>query len=382
MQATERKGSKAMSDKANDNGAPPPRELGLALQGGGSHAAFTWGALDRLLDEVERGGLRIAAISGASGGAVNAALLASGLAIGGPAAARGKLRQFWTSVSREGFLGGNALFGFAEPGPFGLDIDWSPGAIALEALGLVVSPYNNLFYTDALRPLLEAALPLADLARLNATVPPRVFVGTTNVGTNGRTIFSQPAITIDTLRASACLPTEFRAVRIGGADYWDGGFLGNPPLRPLVDIAQDLLLMLVNPFVRPGSPPTSARQILNRTNEIMFSASVVLEVNGIEAVNRVLAEAARPGRKATANSRYKPVRLHLVRDDEFMATLGVVSKSSTSRLLIETLFGVGWRAADRWLDTHGHRIGHESSCDPQSELIGPVLHGRARPTEE
>ncbi len=365
-----------MDGSTNGRRATPPRELALALQGGGSHAAFTWGALDRLLDEVERGTLRIAAASGASGGAINAALLAAGLAGGGPEAARSKLRGFWNSVIREGFLGGNALFGFAEPGPFGLNIDWSPGAIALEALGLVVSPYNNPFYSDALKPLLKAALPAADLARLNATVSPPVFIGATDVGTNGRRIFTQPAITIEALRASTCLPTEFRAVRIDGADYWDGGFLGNPPLRPLVDVAQDLLLILVNPFVRRDGPPTSARQILDRTNEITFNASVVLEVNGIEAVNRVLAETMQPGRTAARRSRYKPVRFHLVRDDAFMATLGVVSKSSTSRVLIETLFDAGRRAADCWLASHGDRIGHESSCDTQAELIGPLLHGR------
>jgi NTE family protein len=368
-----------MSDTPDEDGAEPPRDVALALQGGGSHGAFTWGALDRLLEEAESGRMRFAALSGGSAGAINAVLVATGLALSGPEAARAKLRTFWRSVSQEGSLRGNALFGFGEPGPFGWNIDRSPVAIALEAVRLVVSPYTNPFYSDALRPLLEAALTPADLARLNATATPPVFVSATNVRTNARKVFTQPAITIDTLRASSCLPTEFRGVWIDGVEFWDGGYLGNPPLRPLVDVAQDLLLILVNPLVRHDAAPRSARQILDRLNEITFNASVVLEANAIEAVNRVLAELAPPKRGTRPPTRYKPVRFHLIRDDAFMETLGFVSKSSTSWALIDRLFRAGRRAAERWLAAHRHRIGHESSCDPRSQLLGPVLQEGAEP---
>ena len=153
---------------AAPNGDGEPRAVGLALQGGGSHGAFTWGVLDRLLEEVGPRRLRIAAISGASAGGINATLCASGLALGGAEAARHKPRAFWEAVSRSGTRAGNPFFGFAEPGPFGgWNIDWSPLAIALGTVDLVISPYNNPFYRDALRPLPEEVLPPTDLAVFN-----------------------------------------------------------------------------------------------------------------------------------------------------------------------------------------------------------------------
>jgi len=342
--------------------------VALALQGGGSHGAFTWGALDRLLDAVDDGSLRISGFSGASAGAINAALCATGLALGSSALARAKLRGFWEGVARRGAAAGNALFGFADPGLFGLNIDWSPGAILLEAAGLVVSPYANPFYVDVLAPLLRELFSAADLAALNATKAPRLFVSATNVGTNALKLFTQPELSIDTLRASACLPSEFRSVQIGDAFYWDGGYLGNPALDPLLDIADDLLLVLINPLAYDHVPPTNARQILDRLNQITFNASLVLEVNAIEAVNKVLR--AQGGRAA---GRYRQVRLHMIRDERFMESLGFVSKSSTSATLIETLFEKGREAADRWLGAHLGKIGDASSFDPKAMLIGPVL---------
>jgi NTE family protein len=352
------------------NAGPP--SVGLALQGGGTHGAFTWGVLDRLLDEVAQGRLRIAGISGSSAGAINAALVVGGLAIGGPEAARKRLRAFWEGLSRRGSLLGNALFGFADPGTFGFDIDWSPGAIFLEAVGLVVSPYTNPFYSDALAPLIREALPDAELAALNASAI-KIFVCATNVNTNGREIFTQPRITRDTLRASAALPQEFRAVQIGAATYWDGGYIGNPALDPLIDVSKDLLLVLVNPF-RYDKLPISAREILDRLNQITFNASVVLEVNAIEAVNRVLAAVGVP-----ADAKYAPVRFHMIRNDKFLETLGFVSKSSTSRELIMTLFAKGREAAEDWIKAHRHRLGSESSVDAHAELVGPVLKGQRAP---
>ena len=346
------------------------RGVALALQGGGSHGAFTWGVLDRLLEEVDRGGLRISGLSGASAGAINAALCVSGLAVGGPATARARLRAFWEGLSRRGEWAGNALWGFADPGLFGFNIDWSPGAILLEAAGLVISPYTNPFYVDPLAPLLQDSFATADLAALNAPASPRLFVSATNVRTNGLRIFAQPDITIDVLRASSCLPAEFKAVRIGAEFYWDGGYLGNPALNPLLDVSDDLLLVIVNPFTYPHPPPTTAREILDRLNQITFNASLLQEVNAIEAVNRVLRTQGRTS--DAAESRYRPIRFHLIRNDHFMRTLGFVSKSSTSWELISTLFEKGRAAAGHWIASHGDKVGRESSSDPGSELLAPL----------
>jgi NTE family protein len=345
--------------------------IALALQGGGSHGAFTWGVLDRLLQEVSAGRIHIAAVSGSSAGAFNAALTVSGLVSGGPELARRKLGDFWQTVSRRGLRAGNPLF-FGEPGPFGgFNLDWSPMSIALEALGLVVSPYTNPFYRDALVPIVAQAFPAAELATLNAAMSPRLFVGTTDVTNNARVVFTQPDISTDALRASACLPTEFKAVSIDGVPLWDGGYLGNPPLAALLDHAQDLVLVLVNAFHRDAMPPHSAPAILDRLNEVTFNASVVLEVNAIEAVNSLLADLQAQG--VPYSGRYKPVRLHSIGDDAFMAQLGFMSKSSTSWELLSRLHDAGYQTTEMWVNANLGAVGKRSSFDVKRGLTHKVL---------
>lgn len=353
----------------------PPVAVALALQGGGSHGAYTWGVLERLLQEVEAGRLRIAAISGSSAGALNAAVTATGLVQGGAGLARRRLSAFWQSLARAGFRGGNFMF-FPEPSPFGgYDLDFSPLSIALEAANLVVSPYTNPFYTDSLAPLIARNLSPVDFAALNQAASPRVFISATDVANTSRTIFSQPDISPETLRASAALPNDFKAVTINGVPYWDGGYLGNPALTPLLDHAQDLLLVPVNPLERTDMPPKLAPLIMDRLNEITFNASLVLEINAIEAVNRLLAELAAAG--TPYQGRYRPIRLHAIRDDGFLATLGFTSKSSTSIELLKTLRDAGYRSADAWLKAHGDALGLRSSMDVDGELA-KRLKGRGR----
>jgi NTE family protein len=349
--------------------------VALALQGGGSHGAFTWGVLDRLLQEVAAGRLRFAAVSGTSAGAFNAALIVSGLVQGGADLARRKLHDFWRATSQAGFRGGNPFF-FGEPGPFGVNLDWSPVSIALEAIGLVVSPYTNPFYSDVIAPLIEQAFTRDDLAALNDRSGPALFLTATDVTNNGRAIFSQPDITTDVLRATACLPTDFKAVTIRGVPYWDGGYLGNPSLTPLLDHAQDLLLVLVNAFHRDAMPPHSAPAIMDRLNEITFNASVVLEVNAIEAINRLLAELEAAG--TAYNGRYKPIRLHAIRNDKFVEQLGFVSKNSVSWSFLTGLRDVGCETADAWLVRHRDKVGKRSSLDAKADLTDVVLHPPAR----
>lgn len=339
------------------------RTVTLALQGGGSHGAFTWGALDRLLHAVEAGELAVAALSGTSAGAINAVVAACGLVEGGPALARDRLAEVWRLIAEQGALSGNALV-FGSPGPFGYNIDWSPGAIALEALGLVVSPYTNPFYRDALGPLLRTVLPPERLARLDQDGSPRVFLTAVNVGDNQRTSFTQPEISVDTIRASCCLPAEFRAVRLGDQTFWDGGYIGNPALSPLLEFADDLVLVMANPLVRDDPPPTGPRAILDRLNEITFNASVVLEMNAITAINGLLADLRAKG--ISYEGKYRPIALHLIRDDAYLASLGTVSKSSTSWPLLQSLHDAGFAAAERFLTT-GAR------SDAKAELVSPVL---------
>ena len=353
-----------------------PPSIALALQGGGSHGAFTWGVLDRLLQEVAANRLHIAAISGTSAGALNAALTISGLVQGGPTAganlARQKLEAFWRNLSQRGLLGGNGLF-FTEPGPFGsFNLDWSPFAIMLEATGLIVSPYTNPFYNDALAPLIASAFPAPDLEALNHPTAPRLFITATNVATNGRAIFTQPDISADAIRASCCLPADFKAVTIDGTPYWDGGYLGNPSLAPLLDHAQDLMLVVVNALHREAMPPTTAPAILARLNEITFNASVVLEINAIQAINTLLEEFTAAG--VTHQGRYKPIRFHAIRNDDFAAQLGVLSKNSTSWPLLSALHDTGYRTASAWITENLPHLGVKPTLDVKAELIDKILN--------
>jgi NTE family protein len=353
---------------ATTNSQPPA--VAVALQGGGSHGAFSWGVLDRLLREVADGRLRFAAISGTSAGAFNAALTVSGLVQGGAALAQRKLEAFWRALSRAGFAGGNSLF-FNEPGPFGFNLDWSPAAIALEAIGLVISPYTNPFYSDALAPLIARTFSAADFAALAAEEAPRLFITATDIANNRRAVFAPPNVTAAALRASACLPLDFKAVTIDGVPYWDGGYLGNPSLTPLIDHSQDLLLVLVNAFHRDGMPPRSAPAIMDRLNEITFNASIVLELNAIEAINSLLSELRAAG--VDYHGKYKPVRVHAIRNDAFVEKLGFVSKNSTSWGFLSDLHDAGYETAERWLSEHSGKLGMHSSTTVKSELTARMM---------
>lgn len=239
----------------------------LALQGGGAHGAFTWGVLDRLLEEPW---LRIEGISGTSAGAMNAAVLVDGYAEGGAEGARARLEQFWESVSRAALLS-----------PFRrtpLDvmlgrwtIDTSPMSIAFDLAARIFSPYD--LNPRGANPLREILAEHIDFKRV-AHAPIKLFVTATNVRTGRGRIFRNAELTPDVLLASACLPTLFQAIEIDGEAYWDGGYAGNPTITPLVREcnSSDTILVQVNPVDRPGTP-RSAREILNRINEVSFQCS-------------------------------------------------------------------------------------------------------------
>jgi NTE family protein len=256
---------------AMDETARQPVAVDLALQGGGSHGAFTWGALDRLIEEPW---LRIEAISGTSAGAMNAALVAHGWAQGGAKGARSALDAYWRRVAR------TAAFSPIQRSP--LDrlmgrwtLDTSPAYIAMDLMARVLSPYDlNPFGFNPLRDILDESIDFGGLAQ----APIKLFITATNVRTGRGRIFRNAEITADVLLASACLPTMFQAVDIGGEPYWDGGYAGNPTLTPLVreSDAHDTILVQINPRERPA-PLRTANEILNRLNEISFNSPLMKE---------------------------------------------------------------------------------------------------------
>src|SRR5580704_5172622 len=249
--------------------AREPVLVDLALQGGGSHGAFTWGVLDRLIEEPW---LRIDGISGTSAGAMNAALVANGWMQGGAEGARATLDAYWRRVSRA------AAFSPLQRSP--LDrmmgrwtLDTSPAYLTMDLMARVLSPYDlNPLGFNPLRAILDESIDFGRLAR----APIKLFITATNVRTGRGRIFRNAEITADVLLASACLPTMFQAIEIGGEPYWDGGYAGNPTLTPLIreSDAHDTILVQINPRERPDTP-RSASQILNRLNEISFNSPLM-----------------------------------------------------------------------------------------------------------
>ncbi len=327
-----------------------PLPIDLALQGGGSHGAFTWGVLDRLLEEPW---LQIVAISGTSAGAMNAAVLADGWTEGGSAGARAALDAYWKRVSRA------AAFSPLQRTPFDRltgrwTLDSSPVFIAMDLMSRIFSPYD--LNPRGLNPLRDILAESIDFTRL-ARSPIKVFITATNVRTGRGHIFRNPEITADVLLASACLPTMFQAIEIGGEPYWDGGFAGNPTITPLVreSEAHDSILVQINPRERP-STPRSAAEILNRLNEISFNSALMKELRMIA----LLREVADPGKGEGA--RWAGMRTHRIMT-EMMSDLGYSSKLNAEWEFLTMLRTEGRRATSEFIDAHADDLGHRSTAD-------------------
>src|ERR1700722_15876107 len=327
-----------------------PVLIDLALQGGGSHGAFTWGVLDRLLEEPQ---LRIVAISGTSAGAMNAAVLADGWTDGGAEGARVALDRYWQRVSRA------AAFSPLQRSP--LDrlmgqwtLDTSPAYIAMDLMSRVLSPYDlNPLGLNPLRSILAESIDFERLVRS----PIKLFVTATNVHTGRGRIFRNAEITADVLLASACLPTMFQAIEIDGEPYWDGGYSGNPTLTPLIreSDARDTILVQINPRERPETPRT-ASDILNRLNEISFNSPLMKELRMIA----LLHEVADPGHGEGA--RWAGMRTHRIMSDA-LADFGASSKLNAEWEFVSLLKEEGRKSAEAFLTAHGEKIGKHSTAD-------------------
>ena len=327
-----------------------PLPIDLALQGGGSHGAFTWGVLDRLLEESR---FAIVAISGTSAGAMNAAVLADGWTQGGAEGARAALEKYWEKVSRA------AEFSPLQRSPLDRlmgrwSLDGSPAYIAIDLMSRVLSPYDlNPFGLNPLRGVLAESIDFDRLARS----PIKLFITATSVRTGRGRIFRNAEITVDVLLASACLPTMFRAIEIDGEPYWDGGYAGNPTITPLIreSDAHDTILIQINPRERPDTP-RSAAEILNRLNEVSFNSPLMKELRMIALLRQV----ADPGKGEGA--RWAQMRTHRIATD-MLAQFGASSKLNAEREFVAMLRAEGRRAADEFLQAHADDLGMRSTAD-------------------
>jgi len=333
----------------------------LALQGGGAHGAMTWGILDRLLQEED---LEITAISGTSAGAMNAAVLADGLEKGGRESAREALETFWRAVSR------SASFSPIQRSLWSRllgdwSLDHSLAYLGFDQLSRVLSPYqlNPL----NINPLRELIVEQIDFERVNHCRAVQLFVTATNVRTGRPRVFRRGELSADALMASAALPFMFHAVEIDGEAYWDGGYVGNPSLYPLVDECpcRDLVIVQINPFVR-DDVPRSARDIINRVNEITFNNSLLKELRAIQLLDDGL-QARDPELEA-----FRQMRLHRIHAGDALQSLSASSKLNAEWDYLLHLHDLGHSRAAAWLSEHGPDLGQRSTFDPAA-VIGETL---------
>jgi NTE family protein len=334
-----------------------PVLVDFALQGGGAHGAFTWGVLDRLLEEQW---LRIDGISGTSAGAMNAAVLVDGYAENGANGARAALENFWQRVSRA------ALLSPLRRTPLDVllgrwTLDHSPVFVAMDLMARLFSPYDvGLGGANPLRNILAESVHFDRLKH----APIKLFVTATNVRTGRGRVFRNGEITSDVLLASACLPTLFQAIEIDGESYWDGGYSGNPTITPLVREcgSRDTILVQINPVERPQSP-RSARDILNRLNEVSFNAVLLKELRMIALLRHV----AQPDNSESA--KWADMRIHRI-SSEVMVELGYSSKLNAEWEFLCMLRDEGRRAADAFLTAHHDDLGRRPTLDLDELLEG------------
>lgn len=330
----------------------------LALQGGGAHGAFTWGVLDRLL---ETDALQITGISGTSAGAMNAVVLADGYQKGGPAGARASLERFWRRMSEE------ARTSLLQPNPFDIllgrfNLDTSPTYMLFDVVSRFFSPYDiNPLNRNPLRDVLCELVDFDAVRKCDAF---DLFISATNVHTGKARVFRNGDLSVDAVLASACLPFLFQAVEIDGVPYWDGGYGGNPVLWPFFYAggSADIVLVQINPIERMETP-RSAREILNRVNEITFNAALLREFRAIDFVGHLVDEGRLDG------TRYKKMRIHRVDGAGAMAALDLnaSSKLNTSWAFLTTLKECGRAAADAWLAQTHDDLGKRSTIDLRVE---------------
>ena len=346
--------------------------VNLALQGGGAHGAFTWGVLDQLLAD---GRIAIDGISGASAGAVNAVMLADGLARGGPEEARQRLADFWRAASFGGGL--PELQREAIERLFALVPRHSSPVPWLGALSRYWSPYDlNPLNINPLKNLIER---FVDFARVRDDARRELFISATNVHSGEQRVFSRTEMSAEVVMASACLPLLFQAVEIDGAPYWDGGYSGNPSMLPFLRATstEDVLIVQINPLER-GGPPTSARDIMTRLHEINFNAPLLAELRALKLAERLISEGGLS--RGTAPGQYRRIRLHRIVMDADIA-FDDRSKLNNDYEFFDRLRQFGQAAAQRFLDEHFGDVGRKSTIDLQVEATPEWLDRQAVPAK-
>lgn len=336
-------------------GRSDSRPVSLALQGGGAHGAFVWGVLDEFLDD---GRLSIEAISATSAGAMNAVVFACGLAERGAEGAREKLLEFWRDVAQLQQLLGLTLSPWDNwVRACGLPAEYYPSYLIFHAVSQICPSY--LLNPLGLNPLKDLLLKVVDFAKLNASPQAiQLFLNATNVRTGKIAVFETPAITVDTVLASACLPPYFHAVEIDGEHYWDGGYMGNPALYPLIyrQGPPDILVVHVNP-IESASLPKSAAEIMDRVNEISFNSSLMREMRAVAFVTKLIDD------HDLDDQKFRRMFIHWLGNDKVMSQFGPATQFYPDWELLCRLRDEGRQTAKQWLNENFEHVGRRSTID-------------------
>lgn len=337
------------------------KKVNLALQGGGSHGAYTWGVLDRLLEEKD---LVIEGISGTSAGAMNAAMLVNGYAKDGRDGAKKCMEKFWRRISEVSTLSP------LHKSPFermltGWNMDMSPAYHWLDLISRLYSPYElNPLNLNPMKVVLDEIL---EPDTLNSCSIIKLFITATHVASGQARVFQCHEINTDVLLASSCIPFLFQAVEVGGQHYWDGGYMGNPAIWPIIYNcdSQEVILVQINP-IHDVQLPRTANEIINRLNEISFNSSLIAEMRAINFVSRLVKDGTLDPK------RYKDMHIHLIYSADHMKHLNASSKLNTEWDFFLFLKNIGRKTADEWIKAHWKDIGKASTVDIQDKFLrGP-----------
>jgi NTE family protein len=342
---------------------PTPRSsetkmVNLALQGGGSHGAFTWGVMDKILED---GRLNIDGLSATSAGAMNAGVYAYHHMIGGKDGARQGLHDFWQRISKEGDKTRNPMDAIFEA----MNLNMLSSAAMFETVSRLMSPYEfNPFNLNPLKDVLSASI---DFEKLHQCTDTKLRLCATNVRTGKIKIFHNDQITTDVLLASACLPQLFQAVEIDGEHYWDGGYMGNPAIYPMfVGMeSSDVIIIHVNPIDRPELPKTSP-EIMNRLNEISFNSTLMREMRAVKFIHDIMDG---DWIKDEHKHKLRFIFMHSIRDDATMASLPAASKGNTKWSFLTGLRDRGRTTAEHWLAENFDQIGKSTTIDLEKDFF-------------
>ncbi len=336
------------------------KKVSIALQGGGSHGAFSWGVMDRILED---GRFEIEGLTGTSAGGMNAVAIAQGLMKGGNQGARDELKAFWQKISDSGKNSPLNHRGPIDKALGKYTMYHSPGFVVFDYLSRMFSPYElNPLQIDPLKDVINSSFDFEALRKFKGV---KVYLCATHVKTGKLRIFSLDEMKVEALQATACLPTIHNAVKVDGEYYWDGGFIGNPVFFPLIYDCEsaDIILIQLNPTVR-DKLPTTAREIGDRLNEITNNASVVREMRAISFISDLIDDGKLDAKET------KRVFMHMIEDEEAFGELGWSSKLNTEWDFFMHLFEKGRTCADKWIKENYEHVGKKTTAPLREHFVG------------